>query len=171
MAKQQRYCTYKVFKQAVDQPSQTITMLLQIILFELRYRLKRPPTYIYFFLVFLVGFLAITWEDFGQFGAGGQIKLNASYVLYNILGTISFIPMIFVSSAVMGVPIVRDYEHKMESILYTTNITRFDYLLGRFIGSLIILIVISFGAILGPVAGSFMPWVKADKLLPFSWMH
>lgn len=146
-------------------------MLSKIIAFELKYRLRRPPTYIYFGLVFLVGFLSIAWEDFSQFGAGGQIKMNASYALYSLMGTISFIPMIFVSSAVMGVPIVRDYEHRMESILFTTNITKFDYLFGRFIGSLIILIVISSGALLGPIIGSFMPWVNHDKLVPFSWMH
>ncbi len=146
-------------------------MLWQIISFELRYRLKRPATYIYFLLAFLIGFLSIAWEDFASFGAGGQIKVNSSFVMYNLAGLLSIIPFIFVSSAIMGVPIVRDYEHRMESILYSTNLKKFDYLIGRFIGSFIILLLISSGGLFGPLLASFMPWVSADKLAAFSWMR
>ena len=72
----------------------------------------------------------------------------------------------FIASAVMGVPILRDFEHKMESLIFTTNITKTSYLVGRFIGSFIILLLISSSFIWGTFLGSIMPWVDQSKFLP-----
>jgi hypothetical protein len=71
----------------------------------------------------------------------------------------------FIASAVMGVPILRDFEHKMESLVFTTNITKTNYLLGRFIGSFFILIIISSGFLWGTWLGCIKPWGDHSKYL------
>ncbi len=141
-------------------------MLLEVIKFELKYRLNRPATYIYFFIWLLLAFLAVTWNGI-QFGGDiGKIKQNASVVLFNIAGVFSLIPGLFFASAIMGVPVIRDFEHKMESLIFTTNINKTSYLLGRFLGSFIILILISSAFVFGTYIGCHMPWVDKTKLLP-----
>jgi ABC-2 type transport system permease protein len=141
-------------------------MLLEVIKFELKYRLNRPATYIYFFIWLILAFLAVTWNGI-QFGGDiGKIKQNSSVVLFNIAGVFSLIPGLFFASAIMGVPVIRDFEHKMESLIFTTNINKTSYLLGRFLGSFIILIVISSAFVFGTYIGCHMPWVDKTKLLP-----
>jgi len=142
-------------------------MLWSVIKFELKYRLNRPATYIYFGLWFLFAFLAIACSSFLQVGGDlGKVKVNSSLNLFNIAGVFSLLPGMFIASAVMGVPILRDFEHKMESLIFTTNITKTSYLIGRFIGSFIILVFISSSFVFGTWLGCLMPWVDHTKFLP-----
>ena len=142
-------------------------MFWQVIKFELKYRLNRPATYIYFFIWLLLAFLGIACSSFLQVGGPlGKVEVNASITLFNYAAIFSIIPGIFISSAVMGVPILRDFEHKMESLIFTTNITKSSYLLGRFIGSFIMLILMSTGFIWGSWLGCHMPWIDSTKFLP-----
>jgi ABC-2 type transport system permease protein len=144
-------------------------MLWSVIKFELKYRLNRPATYIYFGLWFLFAFLAIAGSSFLQVGGDlGKIRVNSSINLFNIAGIFSLLPGLFIASAVMGVPILRDFEHKMESLIFTTTINKTSYLLGRFIGSFIILLLISSSFILGTWLGCYMPWIDHTKFLPVS---
>src|SRR5690606_2807959 len=122
-------------------------MFWEVIRFELKYRLNRPATYIYFAFLFLLSFLAVTWDGLQVGGDIGKIKQNSSIVLYQMAAILSLLPCIFFASAVMGVPILRDFEHKMESLVFSTNITKASYLGGRFIGSFAILLLISTGFI------------------------
>lgn len=71
----------------------------------------------------------------------------------------------------MGVPILRDFEHKMESLVFSTNITKASYLGGRFIGSFAILLLISTGFIFGTWLGCMMPWIDAETLLEVGIGH
>lgn len=140
-------------------------MFLEVIKFEIRYRLNRPATYIYFAIFLLLSFLAVSWDGINVGGDIGKIKQNSSIVLCGIAGTLSILPGLFFASAVMGVPILRDFEHKMESLIFTTNIDKFSYLGGRFLGSFIILLMISTGYFIGTYLGCQMPWLDKDTLL------
>lgn len=145
-------------------------MLLEVIRFELKYRLKRPATYLYFAILFVLTLLAMT-SDFVQIGgAAGQVKINAPVTLARIILIITaFFSMIV--SAIMGVGVLRDFEHKTHSMLYTTPITKKDYLFGRFIGSFIILIFVFSGAFFGMTLGYFRVFWDADRFLPFNFWH
>jgi ABC-2 type transport system permease protein len=141
-------------------------MLWEVIKFEVKYRLNRPATYIYFAVVFLLAFTAVAWPDLIQFGgATGKVMKNSSVVLFNIAAIFSLMPCMFLASAVMGVPILRDFEHKMESLIFTTNITKTSYLLGRFLGSFFILIIIVSGFLWGTWFGCVKPWGDHSKYL------
>ncbi|MEJ7559661.1 MAG: M1 family aminopeptidase [Pedobacter sp.] len=140
-------------------------MLLEVIKFELKYRLNRPATYIYFAIFLILSFLSVSWDGINVGGDIGKIKQNSSIVLFGIAGTLSILPGLFFASAIMGVPILRDFEHKMESLIFTTNIDKLSYLGGRFIGSFLILLFISTGFFIGTALGCQMPWVDKDTLL------
>jgi ABC-2 type transport system permease protein len=145
-------------------------MFTEVFLFEIKYRFNRPATYIYFILVLLLTLLAFGWSGGLQFGGDiGKIRQNASVVIYTISTVFSIIPCLFIASAVMGVPILRDFEHKMESLIYTTNIGKRSYLLGRFLGSFVILLFISTGFIWGGLLGSLIGSSDPARFLPITF--
>ncbi|MEM9325212.1 MAG: M1 family aminopeptidase, partial [Bacteroidota bacterium] len=142
-------------------------MWFQIFKFELQYRKKRPATYIYFGLLFLMAFLAIS-TDIVQIGGGaGLVKENAPATIAKMMVILSAF-MMMITSAIMGVGVLRDFEHKAESMIFSTPISKFDYLFGRFLGSFVVTLFAFSGIILGFMFGEFVPWRDADKLLPFT---
>ena len=142
-------------------------MFLQIFLFELRYRAKRPATYLYFFLFFLIGFLSMAT---GSTPASEKVFHNAPWVMASANITFSML-MMLVCSAVMGVPLYRDIEHQTRQYLFSYPITKFGYFWGRFIGSFVVVLVIgsafNWGSIAGTSIGPIMGWVPAERIGSF----
>jgi ABC-2 type transport system permease protein len=151
-------------------------MFFEIFKFELKYRSKRPATYIYFAILFLLCFLAVTTDAVGIGGGTGQVMENAPVTIANMMLIMSAFFMM-ITSAIMGVPIIRDFEHNTESIMFSNPIKKRDYLLGRFTGSFVTLLFVFsgmfFGFILGelwPGIGEFWPGRDSEKMLPFNFM-
>ena len=127
--------------------------MLNIILFEISYRLRRPATYAYFAILFLMCFLFATTDGIQIGGATGNVMKNAPYVVnQSVLILTIFSTMII--SAVMGVPVYRDFEYNFHEIMFTTPVKKFQYLIGRFIGSYIICLFIVSGIVFGLFLGS-----------------
>jgi len=141
-------------------------MFLSIFSFELQYRLRRPATYIYFFIL-----LALTALIVANGGTSASEK-----VFHNAPATISAymsilgIYCVLISSAVMGVPLYRDIEHQTKEYLLSTPVSRGAYFWGRFWGSFLVLTLISTGAIAGYVLGSWLgpvfDWAKPERFGP-----
>lgn len=127
-------------------------MFKDIFLFELKYRFSRPATWIYFLLLLVVATLLI---GFGNTPASEKVYHNAPIVIANLLLLISIFG-ILIASAVMGVPLYRDLEHKTGTFLFSYPITKFGYFMGRFWGSFVTLLFISLGALLGIYLGSLL---------------
>ncbi len=127
-------------------------MFLDIFIFELKYRFTRPATYIYFTLLAVVALLLI---GFGNTPASEKVFHNSPIVIANLLLLISLFG-ILIASAVMGVPMYRDLEHKTATFLFSYPISKFDYFMGRFWGSFVTLLFISLGVLLGIYLGSLL---------------
>ncbi|AWM34711.1 M1 family aminopeptidase [Hymenobacter nivis] len=147
-------------------------MFLPIFLFELKYRLKRPATWIYFFLLFLMAFLLVTASG-GGFGTGvnislggdGQtVKINSPFSL-NIITMILSVFGVIIASSLMGNPVYRDFEYRTHPLFYTTPISKWGYLGGRFFGSYFIAVLVFSGIGVGAALAGVMPWVEADRFL------
>lgn len=149
-------------------------MFKEIFLFELFYRKSRSATYIYFGITFLLCFLGVASSIIKLGGAVGMIKANAPYVVYRMTLVASFILSI-ITSAIMGVAIVRDFDHNMNGILFSAPLKKSSYLMGRFLGSFVTLLLINIGIPLGFICGflvgKYVPWEvawKSQALLPFN---
>lgn len=144
-------------------------MFFTILKFELRYRFKRPATYIYFAILFFMAFLFLT-TDVVQIGGGnGNVFRNSPFTINQaviILGIFSSM----VCSALMGVPVFRDFDNKFHEIYFTTPIRKFDYLVGRFAGSFIITVFVFSGMLWGIFIGSIMPFQEPDQIAKFQLM-
>ena len=143
----------------------------EIFRFELKYRLKRPATHIYFAILFLMAFCAITTDVIQVGGGAGQVKENAPTTIAFFQIILSVIPGLILASSIMGQPIIRDFKNNTASMIFSSPITKIQYLGGRFLGSFVMLLFIFTGIILGMALGYMMPWIDQEKLLPYNFWH
>jgi len=145
--------------------------MLDIFIFELRYRFKRPATYLYFGLLLVVALLLFAS---GSTGATEKVYHNSPIVIANLMLLISLFG-ILIASAVMGVPMYRDIEHKTGTFLFSLPITKSAYFMGRFWGSFVTLLFISLGVLLGvylgSIIGSLTGWTPAARYGPNEFMN
>ncbi len=143
-------------------------MWYEIFKFEIQYRARRTETYVFFAVIFLFSMIAFDFIYEGQ--DLGKIKENAPLIIAKIMCIETGFFMLVVSM-IMGIPVLRDFEHQMESLLFVNPIRKWEYLLGRFLGSFVVLVLIFSGLILGLILGEMMPWRNEETLLPFSFWH
>lgn len=134
--------------------------LKEIIRFEWRHHSRQPTFFAAAALFFLLGVLTAT-----SFGAG-NVPVSSPYLVMEAFGFLSlfslFAVAIFASSAVL-----RDDEHRMREIVYSTPVGRFPFLFGRFAGSfLATLTAVSLSAA-GSILATFTPLVPADRVAAF----
>jgi len=125
-------------------------MLKEIFLFELKYRSKRPATYIYGFIFFLWAFVQAIYG----WGRGNEKALLTS--AYRMQETTAFLTVvaIMLASAIMGVPVYRDIEHDTRGYYLSYPISEKGYLLGRYLGSFLVLLLVFLCLHLGILIGS-----------------
>ncbi len=146
-------------------------MFWKIFLFEVRYRLKRPATYAYFAVLFLFAFIS---GIYGNSPASEKVFVNSPYAIGQFLIILSIFEML-ISSAVMGVPVYRDIEYQTKDYFFAYPIREKSYLLGRFFGSFVILLLISFGyhfgTLLGGPLGLLIDKIEPEQYGPFVLSH
>lgn len=142
-------------------------MFKQIYLFELKYRLKRPATWAYFGILLVFGLIIAIG---GNGPVSEKVFVNSPIGIATMLITISIFG-VMLASAIMGVPIYRDIEHKTENYYFTYPISEKGYVLGRFLGSLTILFLISLGLhtglIIGFAIGPYAGYVEPERFTDF----
>ncbi len=128
--------------------------MMEIFSFELKYRLKRPATWIYMALGMAIALLI----SILQRSATAEL-VNSPSSIAGITSGLSVIS-IFFYAAIMGVPIFRDQDHKTAQTYFTFPIPEKSYVLGRFLGSYTIVTLVNlsilFGIILGFGIGAFL---------------
>ncbi|MEL7147080.1 MAG: ABC transporter permease, partial [Bacteroidota bacterium] len=146
-------------------------MFKEIFLFELKYRLKRPGTWAYFGILLLFGLIVAIG---GNGPASEKVFVNAPKAIATMLITVSFFG-IMLASAVMGVPVYRDIEHRTENYYFSFPISEKGYLLGRFMGSFVTLLFISLGMhlglIIGFAIGPFAGFEEPERFTSFNLWH
>ena len=111
-------------------------MFTTVFLFELAYWFKRPLTLLFFALFFLMAFFSTASDAFLGV-AGGQIHRNAPFVLASGIGILTAIGQV-ITTAIAGTAVLRDAQLGTEEMLFTTQLTKSGYLLGRFAGAFVI---------------------------------
>ena len=146
-------------------------MVLTIASFEVRQRLRRISTYIYFlvFLTLSIFFVCMAGGAVSgasvDFGTGGKIWLNSPYALNVITMYVTFLGIV-VTGAIAGQATYQDIDSHIKDLFYTAPITKFDYLAGRFLGALVIQILIFSSVGIGAYIGMRLPWLDQSRLGP-----
>ncbi|MFT5250351.1 MAG: ABC-2 type transport system permease protein [bacterium] len=140
-------------------------MWYEIFKFELKYRVKRADTYLFFVFLLLFSMYGVDFVfnemDFSL------VKKNSPFIVAKTMAAITGFCMI-IASMIMGVSILRDFEYNIESLMFSNPIKKRDYLLGRFLGSFTVLLFVFSGILFGMILGEYMPWHQPDHLQPFN---
>src|SRR5262245_31925074 len=140
-------------------------MVWQIAKFEVRKRLRQLSTYVYFVMFFAISLFTMLAAG-GAFksvsvilsGSGGKTMVNSPFVLCVLTSVISYFGTL-VTAAVMGQAVYQDFHHGTYPLFFTAPISKFEYMTGRYLGGLIVLIVIFSSIALGFWVGSLLPFV------------
>ena len=146
-------------------------MVATIVRFELGQRLRRISTFVYFLVFLLLGYLFVLMSGGGipnasvDFGAGGKVLVNSPYALNVIITFVAFFGLV-ITAAIAGQATYQDVDSNSTAFFYTAPITKFDYLMGRFLGALAVQVVIFSSVGLGVWLGAHMPWLDATRVGP-----
>jgi ABC-2 type transport system permease protein len=148
-------------------------MFGSIFLFEVRRLLKSISTYIYFFILFAATYMLAqlaggAFKD-AQFQTGGEkIHANAPLVLDAFFAAINNYIGLIIIVAVVGNAVLKDFKHNTYTMIFTTPVSKFDYLFGRFSGAMFVSLLILTAPAFGLMAGYASPWVNPDRMGAFS---
>ncbi len=141
-------------------------MFWQILIFELRYQLKRPLLLLVAFFFGLMTWGAISSDSVQIGGAIGNVHRNAPFVIVQMIGMMGSIG-IFITTMFVAGAILRDFDNNTHELFFSRPVKKRDYLLGRFVGAYLVSLVAFLGVPLGIFIGSLMPWLEAERLGPF----
>jgi ABC-2 type transport system permease protein len=146
--------------------------MMAIAWFEFRTKLKRISTYVYF-AVFTAIAALWTAAAAGAFASASivfssdKVFVNAPYALAQTITVLGMLGMVVVA-AFMGRAIQQDFEYQTFHFFFTSPISKAQYLLGRYLGAVLILMFIFLGIALGSVLGGHWPGADATRIGPWS---
>ncbi len=149
-------------------------MFSVILKFELKYLFRSISLYIYISVFFLASMIAMAGAAgiFGDDSTSGSIA-NSPLGIYSFAMFFCKLLLILVP-AICGMSIYRDHISNFSGLLYTYPFTEREYLSGKFMSSLIAIMIIAVSIIAGLVAGIHLPGVNASLTTandPFVYMH
>lgn len=145
-------------------------MLAAIVRFEFARHLRSISTYVYFTVFLAAGFVAMAstggaiTESFIVLGEG-KVLVNSPFILHELITLFGYVGML-VMAAVAGRAAFQDFESGMDSFLFSYPLRKGDYLAGRFLEAVLILILIFTSIGVGAYAATWLPGMDAQRLGP-----
>jgi len=146
-------------------------MLLAIAGFEVRQRLQRISTYVYFGVFLALSALFILAAGGAirnatvDFGTGGKVDINSPYSLAMLMTLIASFTVV-ITASIAGQATHQDIEANTTPLLFTRPISRAEYLGGRFLGALSVILLLSLAIGLGTWLATELPWMPTTRLGP-----
>lgn len=138
--------------------------IFQIALFEIRYQLKNPVLWVSAAIFFLIGF-GMSASANVSVGTPGAVHENSPYAI-TLLTAVMTLFYLFVITSFVANAVVRDDTTGFGPMIRATQLTRGQFLTGRFIGALAITTFGFFAVPLGIAVGTMMPWVDPETVGP-----
>jgi ABC-type transport system involved in multi-copper enzyme maturation permease subunit len=141
-----------------------VAMWAEIFRFEIKYHLRQPLFYVSSLVFFaLAGLLTSTRIGPVLGDAPASVHVDAPILIAKYL-TIFALLALFVITAFVASSALRDFERGTHMLFFSKPIRKFDYLIGRFCGSVVVALLVMLITALGLIVGGFMPWQSPDRL-------
>ena len=143
-------------------------MLRHFLRFELRFWLTGWMVWIFAFVIGAMIMGAVSSDNVSVGGAIGNTNRNAPFVIQNLFGVTSVLTLLM-TTAFVNSAAIRDFQHSTHQILFSLPIRKWDYLLGRFLGSSLAALIPALGVTAGVLVAPFMPWADSSRFGPTMW--
>ncbi len=144
-------------------------MLWSLARFEFGYQWRQMVSPIVFSIFFLLTFAAVTVDQI-TIGSTGNVNINSPFAITQIILVMSLIGL-FIPAALLANVVMRDGELRTQEMFYTLPISPRTFLLGRFIGAFLAVMMVFASVPLAIWIGSMMPWLNPDRLGPTVLSH
>lgn len=151
-------------------------MFLQIFSFELKLWLKKPATYIFFIVFFLLS-MFITSALGGLIGTSEEtnITVNSAKAITEIMNALNSdlmgIITIIILITIIAPAVYKDFQYNMHPLLFTNPISKFGYMFGRFSAAFLVALFVVSGTIVGHMFTCSFMGVEAERLGAFRLMN
>ncbi|HEV8269533.1 MAG TPA: hypothetical protein VGR00_14915, partial [Thermoanaerobaculia bacterium] len=136
-------------------------MTLRLAAFEWRYAAARVTFWAAAALFAVMGF-ALAATEFGP----ADVAINGAYAVTYSVGFLSLIS-VFASTVLAAPSLLRDREYQMAEMVYSTSVTKSDYLMGKLLGSLLVVLTAFAFSLPGLWAGTFLAKHDPSRLVGF----
>ncbi|HLJ29354.1 MAG TPA: ABC transporter permease [Candidatus Angelobacter sp.] len=143
-------------------------MFRHIAWFEIRFWLRSWMLWIFFLIIGLMIFGAVSTDQITVGFSLSNTYHNAPFVIANYYAFIGLLTLLM-STAFVNSAALRDFSYNTHQMVFSTPIRRRDFLFGRFIGAVLVSVVPMLGVSLGILLAKYMPWVDPDRWGPVSW--
>lgn len=148
-------------------------MFLNLVGQEISHRLRQLSTHVYFLIFFSLSFLLMNGLG-GAFsdttvvvgGMGPSTKANSPYAITVVTLFMSLLGLV-ITAPFMGQSVHRDYESGIYPLIFTTPISKAQYLGSRFLGAFVVHLYFYAGMTGGLMLATVVPWVDASQFGPF----
>jgi len=135
--------------------------------FEWRYHTRQASFYAAALLFLFFGFALMS--NFGP----DNVAVNSSYLVMEATGLVSLLAL-FAAAVFASNAVLRDVEHGMLEIVYSTPVGRLHYLLGRYAGTALATMSVTALSSVGMFAATLTPWIEPERLrahdlVPYLW--
>lgn len=135
---------------------------------ELKYWLGAPMLWIFLIIVSLLVFGAVSSDQVSIGGGVGSVYKNAPSVIQSYYGVMSLLCLLM-TTAFMNASANRDFSTGMHQFVFSSPIKKSDYFFGKFLGALLISMIPLLGVSIGSLIGPLMPWVQPERYGPVIW--
>jgi hypothetical protein len=139
--------------------------MLYFFWFEVRYWLRSVMLWVFTAIVAVMAMLAMSTDQLTVGAAIGNTLRNAPFVVLQDYVSYWFITLLMVTAFVNSAA-AREFASNMHQIIFTKPINKSDFLLGRFLGSVVISTIPMMGISLGALLAPLMPWADKDRFGP-----
>jgi ABC-2 type transport system permease protein len=139
--------------------------MLNFALFEIRYWIKSVMLWVFTSIVALLVLVAMSTDQVSVGGAIGNTYRNAPFVVEQYYSIFWFITLLMVAAFVNSAA-AREFSCNMDQIIFTKPIRKMDFLVGRFLGSVVVSTIPMIGISIGALLAKLMPWVDAERFGP-----
>jgi ABC-2 type transport system permease protein len=142
---------------------------LDVLGFELTFRRRHPPLWIFTGVCFAFAFMAMAIRDgMGIFGGSGAVAINSPAALQVMMLVFCLLLGLVITTAFVASAVNRDHEYGIQGLFFATPLRKGPYLLGRFCGAMLAAWFMISGLALGALIASLMPWHDPERVVPLS---